>query len=211
MLWRNDRVPRPLPAGFIEPCIPSPSIRVPMGPDWVHEIKHDGYRLIVRRDGMRVRLFTRRGYNWTHRFGWIVEAMNRLKVESATIDGEAVVCDADGVSNFDKLHSQRYDDQVVLYAFDLLELNGEDWRPRPLGRRKATLAKILSSAGEGIYLNEHLTGDGANIFKHACLMGLEGVVSKRTDFPYRSGRSKSWIKVKNPKSPAALRIEDGTF
>jgi len=100
---------------------------------------------------------------------------------------------------------------VVLYAFDLLELNGEDWRPRTLEQRKAKLAKLLSNAGEGIYLNEHLIGDGANIFKHACLMELEGIVSKRRDFPYRSGRTKSWIKVKNPKSPAILRVQDGTF
>ena len=80
-------------------------MRVPIGPDWVHEIKHDGYRLIARQQGKRVRLFTRRGVDWTHRFHWIVEAVTRLKLQSATIDSEAVACDDSGVSNFDKLHS----------------------------------------------------------------------------------------------------------
>jgi bifunctional non-homologous end joining protein LigD len=94
---------------------------------------------------------------------------------------------------------------------NLLELDGDDWRPRPLEERKAKLAKLLSKVGDGIYLSEHLAGDGGIIFEHACRMGLEGIVSKRRDFPYRSGRSKCWIKVKNPTSPAALRKHDGTF
>jgi bifunctional non-homologous end joining protein LigD len=196
---------------FILPCLPTPKKRVPAGSEWVHEIKHDGYRLIVRRDGNRVRLYTRNGYNWSHRFPLIVQAVTRLKVRSVIIDGEAVVCDDNGHSNFDKLHSQGYDNQVVLYAFDLIELGGEDWRARPLEERKARLAKLLSKAGDGVYLSEHLAGDGAIIFEHACRMGLEGIVSKRRDFPYRSGRSKCWIKVKNPASPAALRIQDGKW
>jgi bifunctional non-homologous end joining protein LigD len=100
---------------------------------------------------------------------------------------------------------------VVLYAFDLIELDGDDWRPQPLVERKAKLAKLLSRAHDGIFFNEHREDDGALIFKHACRMGLEGIVSKRRDFPYRSGRTKSWIKVKNPASPAMLRVENGTF
>ena len=97
------------------------------------------------------------------------------------------------------------------YAFDLLELNGQDYRAEPLEKRKAKLAKLLARAEPGIRLNEHLEDDGAAIFRHACKMGLEGIVSKRRDFPYRSGRCKAWIKVKNPSSPAMMRIEDGTF
>jgi bifunctional non-homologous end joining protein LigD len=194
---------------FILPCLPTPKKRAPDGSEWVHEIKHDGYRLIVRRDGNRMKLYTRRGYNWSDRFPLIVQALARLRVQSVIIDGEAVVCDDNGLSNFDKLHSQGYDHQVVLYAFDLIELDGDDWRPRPLEKRKARLAKLLR--GDGIYLSEHLAGDGAIIFEHACRMGLEGVVSKRRDFPYRSGRSKCWIKVKNPASPAMLRVRDGTW
>ena len=98
----------------------------------------------------------------------------------------------------------------MLYAFDLIELNGDDWRQRPLEERKAKLAKLLSRAPTGIHFTEHLDGDGAIMFEHACRMGLEGIVSKRRDFPYRSGRSKCWIKVKNPGSPAALRVIDRT-
>jgi ATP-dependent DNA ligase len=110
---------------FIPPCLPTPKKRVPAGLAWVHEIKHDGYRLIVRRGGNRVRLYARRGYNWSHRFSLIVHAITRLKVRSVIIDGEAVVCGENGVSDFDKLRSQNYDDQVVLFAFDLLEVDGD--------------------------------------------------------------------------------------
>jgi len=99
----------------------------------------------------------------------------------------------------------------VLYAFDLIRVDGEDWRPRPLEERKAKLATVLSRARHGIYFSEHLDDDGELVFEHACRMGLEGIVSKRRDFPYRSGRSKCWIKLKNPDSPAMLRIQDGTW
>jgi bifunctional non-homologous end joining protein LigD len=182
----------------------------PSGRDWLHEIKHDGYRLIVRRDGNRARVFTRRGFDWTGRFPWIEDALRSLRAQSATIDGEAVFCGEDGVSVFEKLHSRAYDDQVFLYAFDLLELNGEDWRHEPLEKRKAKLEKLLARR-TGVRLSEHIDGDGAIIFQHACKMGLEGIVSKRRDLPYGSGRVRSWIKVKNPASPAALRIiEEGS-
>jgi bifunctional non-homologous end joining protein LigD len=140
-----------------------------------------------------------------------VEALGRLKVSSITLDGEAVVCNENGASDFDKLHSKGYDDQVVLYAFDLLEVNGDDWRPRPLEERKAKLAKLLARVTDGIYFNEHLSCEGVQMFDHVCRMGLEGIVSKRRDFPYHSGRTKSWIKVKNPASPAMLRVKDGSW
>jgi bifunctional non-homologous end joining protein LigD len=167
--------------------------------------KSDGYRLIVRRDGKRARVFTRRGFDWTGRFPWIEDALHSLRVQSATIDGEAVVCGQDGISDFEKLHSRAHDDQVFLYAFDLLELNGEDWRQHPLEKRKARLEKLLTGS-TGVRFSEHIESDGPIIFDHACKMGLEGIVSKRRDLPYRSGRVKSWIKVKNPASPAVLRI-----
>ena len=177
----------------------------------MHEIKHDGYRLMVRRQGFRVRLFTRRGFDWTHRFPLIVEAVGRLRVASIALDGEAVVCGDDGVADFDRLHSQGWDASVILFAFDLLELDGEDWRPRPLEERKAKLERVLGRSGAVLRFTEHLELDGATVFVHACKLGLEGIVSKRRDFPYRSGRSKSWIKVKNPESPAMLRLQDGTW
>ena len=172
----------------------------------MHEIKHDGYRLMVRRQGARVRLFTRRGFDWLHRFPLIVEAACTLRVSSISIDGEAVVCGDDGISDFDRLHSQGWDAAVFLFAFDVLEIDGDDLRQEPLERRKARLEKVLARAPGGIQFNEHVDLDGATVFQHACTMGLEGIVSKRRDFPYRSGRSKGWIKVKNPASPAMLRV-----
>ena len=104
----------------------------------------------------------------------------------------------------------RMTSQVFLYAFDLLELNGDDYRQRPLEKRKSKLEKLLARSN-GIRFSEHIDGDGEVIFEHACKMGLEGIVSKRRDFPYRSGRVKSWVKIKNPDSPAMLRIEDGSW
>ena len=99
---------------------------------------------------------------------------------------------------------------MFLYAFDLLELDGEDWRPRPLEQRKARLAKLLAKAPAGIQYSEHVEGDGAIVFEHACQLGLEGIVSKHREHPYRSGRSKTWLKIKNPKAPGVLRFEDRT-
>ncbi len=201
---------RPLPPGFIAPCLPIASDKCKSGPAWVHEIKHDGYRLIARRTDDRVRLYSRRGFNWADRYPRIVEALRSLRVHSITIDGEAVVCGTDGKSDFDRLHSGAHDAAVILYAFDLIELNGEDLRPAPLEARKGKLEKLLAR-GDGIRFSEHLDGDGATIFAHAYKLGLEGIVSKRWDLPYRSGRCKVWVKVKNPASPAVLRIQDGTW
>ena len=197
------------PAGFIDPCLPTLARAVPDGPLWAHEIKHDGFRFVVRRDGDRVRAFTRRGHDWTDRVPSIAEAMAKLRVRSVTLDGEAVVCDGKGVTDFDRLRSAMArlgSPDVVLFAFDLLELNGEDLRPHPWDTRRATLAGLLRKAGPGICLSEHLEGaDGTTVFAHACQMGLEGIVAKRRDRPYRSGRSPDWIKVKNPQAPAASR------
>jgi bifunctional non-homologous end joining protein LigD len=118
----------PLPPGFIPPCLPTPSQQAPSGSAWVHEIKHDGYRLMARRDGNRVRLFTRRGYDWSGKYPRIVEALRSLRVRSIIVDGEAVWAGKDGKSDFDRLHSNAHDDGVFLYAFDLLELK---WRGLP--------------------------------------------------------------------------------
>jgi bifunctional non-homologous end joining protein LigD len=112
------------------------------------------------------------------------------------------------VADFDKLHSRAYDNQVFLYAFDLLELDGEDWRPRPLEERKAQLATLLAKAPAGIQYSEHLEGDGAAIFEHACKLGFEGIVSKHREHLYRSGPSKVWLKVKNPAAPGVLRFKE---
>jgi bifunctional non-homologous end joining protein LigD len=210
-MFVSTGVQRRPPGGFIQPCLPTASDRPRTGPEWVHEIKQDGYRLMARRVGERVRLFTRRGYDWSDRYPRIVRAMGALKATSALIDGEAVWCGPDGAADFDELHSRAHDDQVFMYAFDLLELNGEDLRARPLEERKAALAKLIARASDGLQLSEHLNGDGKEIFEHVCRMGLEGIVSKRRDSPYVSGCAKYWIKVRNPASAAMLRYEEGTW
>jgi bifunctional non-homologous end joining protein LigD len=142
--------PRLRTDGFVAPCIPTLAVKPPSGPDWVHEIKHDGYRLVVRRDRKIVQLFTRRGNDWTDRYPAIAAAAAKLRARSFTIDGEAVVTGPDGIAVFDALHRRRRATNAMLYAFDLLELNGKDLRPLPLGERKAKLAKLLvrSSAGK---------------------------------------------------------------
>jgi bifunctional non-homologous end joining protein LigD len=197
---------RAAPAGFIPPCLPSPAERPPAGAGWVHEIKHDGFRLMVRRDSAGVWLLTRRGNDWTQRYPLIAATVEALRVRSCLIDGEAVAWGDDGLPAFDRLRYRRADASVFLLAFDLLELDGRDLRREPLEVRKATLASVLRKAPEGLQLNEHLEHeDGELVFRHACKMGLEGIVSKRLGSRYRSGRSPDWLKMKNPAAPAVKR------
>jgi ATP-dependent DNA ligase len=118
--------PSPPRSGFIEPCLPSAAARPPSGPDWVHEIKHDGYRLMARRDLVGIRLLTRNAHDWSPRYPAIIDAVNRLKVRFCLIDGEAVACDDNGVASFDLIRHQRANERTFLYAFDLIELNGDD-------------------------------------------------------------------------------------
>jgi ATP-dependent DNA ligase len=168
--------------------------------------KHDGYRLMVRRDGSRVRCFTRNGHDWADRFPALVDAALRIKASSFLIDGEAVIARDDGTPDFHALRSRRRGSEAVMYAFDLIEHNGDDLRDLPLIERKRWLAKLLGRAKRrAIRFNEHLTGDGPTVFDHVCRMGLEGIVSKRVDAPYRSGPSKVWLKSKNPESAAVRR------
>jgi bifunctional non-homologous end joining protein LigD len=117
-----------------------------------------------------------------------------------------VACGEDGIAQFDRIRYRHYDASVFMWAFDLIELNGEDLRREPLERRKETLATLLSRAAPGVRLNEHLDHpDGPIVFDHACRLGLEGIVSKRKGSPYRSGRTADWVKSKNPKAPAVTR------
>jgi bifunctional non-homologous end joining protein LigD len=178
------------PSGFIDPCLPSPAERPPSGPGWIHEIKHDGYRLMARRDAVGVRLLTRNAHDWAARFPRIVEAVNHLTLRSCLIDGEAVCCDGNGVAVFAKLRQRRNDRHVVLYAFDLLELDGQDLRREPLERRKILLARLLVRARVGLQVNDHIVAAGDVVLRHACKMGLEGIVSKRLGSRYVSGRSR---------------------
>ena len=198
--------PRALPAGFIAPCLPSSASQPPSGEEWLHEIKHDGFRVIARKDGASVRLYSRPGNDLTKRFPLIVKGLAQLRLWSCIIDGEAVACGEDGIASFDRIRYRQHDASVFLYAFDLVELNGDDLRRDPLAVRKATLASLLARAAPGLRLNEHLEEqDGPLVFAHACKLGLEGIVSKRRNSPYRSGRSPDWIKSKNPAAPAVKR------
>jgi bifunctional non-homologous end joining protein LigD len=196
---------RTLPAGFIPPCLPTKTDKLPFGSEWLHEIKHDGIRVIARKKGVQVRLYSRPGNDLTYRFPLIVETLARLRSRSCIIDGEAVACDDNGVTSFNRVRYRHNDETIFLYAFDLIELNGDDLRRDPLEGRKATLEVILAKAGAGIRFNEHMEGDGETVFRHACNLGLEGIVSKRKDSPYRSGRSPDWLKMKNADAPAVKR------
>ena len=165
----------------------------------------------MRRHGAAVRLFTRRGHDWTDRYPTIASAAAKLRARSFTLDGEAVVCGLDGVAVFDALHRRRQASDAILYAFDLLEFDGVDYRPLPLIRRRDRLARLLVRAPTGIALNDHINAKGDLVFQQACAMGLEGIVSKRLTAPYRSGPSRDWLKIKNPESPAMRRARAGLW
>jgi bifunctional non-homologous end joining protein LigD len=205
---------RDLPTGFIEPCLPTSAPCPPSDEGWLHEIKHDGFRVIARKNHKRVSLYSQSSNDLTERFPLIVEAMTALGARSCIIDGEAVACDDDGIASFDRICLRHYDKTVFLYAFDLIELNGDDLRREPYVARKATLASLLGqemlagllgSAVPGLRFNEHLEADGPTLFEHACKLGLEGIVSKYKASRYVSGRSLHWIKSKNPNAPAVRR------
>ncbi|MGB5182599.1 MAG: DNA ligase [Xanthobacteraceae bacterium] len=191
--------------GIIEPCLPSPAKAPPSGPGWIHEIKHDGFRILARRDSAGVRLFTRHGNDFTSRFPLAVDAATRLPAHSFLLEGEAIVTNDRGLAVFDLIRHKRHGDDAVPIAFDLIELEGEDLRRTPIEQRKRKLAKLVRGPHPGIVLNEVFEGDGDILFEHACKLGCEGIVSKRLGSPYRSGRSPHWVKVKNPKAPAVKR------
>jgi bifunctional non-homologous end joining protein LigD len=198
-----------LPAGFIPPCLPMMAPRPPSGPLWFHEIKHDGFRIVARKDGRGVTLYDRLGNDLTQRFPLILEAMAWLP--SCTIDGEAVSCDDSGVPSFDLLRNRQPNDQAFLCAFDLIELAGDDRRRDPLEQRKFDLSRLLADAPSGLVLNNWFEGDnidGTTLFDQACSLGLEGIVSKRKDSRYISGRSPYWLKMKNPTSEAVRRATE---
>jgi bifunctional non-homologous end joining protein LigD len=161
------------------------------------------------RDG-RVRLYTINGADWSKRYPLIVESAARIG-GATVLDAEVVWMGSDGVPDFDALHSRVNDRNAVALAFDLLALDGEDFRKEPFSERKAVLRKVLRRTRRGIQYVEHSEGDGGEMFKAICKLGLEGIVSKKLDALYKSGPSKAWLKIKNPKAPAATRAVDGTF
>jgi len=186
--------------GFVEPALATLATKAPGGARWLHEIKFDGYRLLVRIEAGRVKLLTRTGLDWTAKFGkQIATAFKALPVGDAMIDGELVVETANGASDFSALQadlSEGRSDRFRFYAFDLLHLDGYDLRPCRLVDRKAALQQLLAEQTGLIRFSASFEQDGDLILRHACRLSLEGVVSKRRDGPYRAGRGKDWIKSK---------------
>lgn len=184
---------------FVPPCLARLGNEVPDGPGWVHEVKFDGYRLQVRIDNGTIKLLTRTGLDWTARFGTLADVLRKLPLQSAIIDGEAIVEDARGASHFatlvDALKSRKTE-RIVFVAFDLLFLDGKDLAVEHLGDRKLQLGALLLDAPDRVRYSEHLPGDGTKMLSAACKMGLEGIISKRLDKPYRSGRHDDWRKTK---------------
>lgn len=186
---------------FVEPALATLVEDVPSGDGWLYEIKHDGYRMQARIDGDSVRLLTRSGLDWTAKFEPTAQALKAMKLPSALIDAEIVIETESGVSSFSALQQALAagdTGSAVFYAFDLLFLEGKDLRALPLTERKDLLLQSLDDAPPGgrIRFSEHLAADGEAMARHACRLGLEGVVAKRADSPYRSGRTDAWRKIK---------------
>lgn len=193
----GDVLPR-----FVEPCLATLQDKPPAGESWLHEVKFDGYRLQARIEDGKAVLLTRSGLDWTDRFGaTLAKALGALPCETALIDGEVVALEENGLSSFSALQdalSEGRTGQLVFFAFDLLYLDGEDLRADPLVARKERL-EALFQAIEGetpLRYSEHFIEPGQTMLRHACRMGLEGVISKRADAPYRSGRGRDWVKSK---------------
>jgi bifunctional non-homologous end joining protein LigD len=167
------------------------------GPEWIHEIKFDGYRLLARKEAGRVVLWSRYATDYSATFLRIAEAIRALPIDRVMIDGEAVVFRPDGHSDFTALRTNRGAAQAFFVAYDLLSFDGEDWRKLPLEVRRAQLESLVAGI-DGITFSEAVDADGAVVFAHACKLGLEGIVSKRLGGVYSSGRCRNWVKVKNP-------------
>jgi bifunctional non-homologous end joining protein LigD len=186
---------------FIPPQLATRVAKPPEGKGWLHEIKFDGYRVLARIDDGKVSLLTRRGNDWTGKFGSIARALARLNARQALVDGEVVVMGESGVTDFGRLQATlagEAHDPMVLQAFDLLHLDGEDLTSKPLIERKQLLQSLIEGLGDQnvILYSDHIENLGDRVFAQACQLALEGVVSKRKDGPYRSSRGESWLKSK---------------
>lgn len=184
---------------FIPPSLATLSDKAPDSENWIHEIKFDGYRLQSRIADGHAALLTRKGLDWTHKFEPVSHALEELPAKTATLDGELVVEDENGVSSFSLLQqdlSAGRTNRMVYYLFDLLYLDGIDLRAVPLVKRKAMLAKLLKGAPKQLRLSESLEEQGGVLLKHACKLGLEGIISKLRDAPYQGGRGHDWLKTK---------------
>jgi len=192
--------PKAKALGFIPPTLPSLVSEAPTGEDWLHEIKHDGYRTQLILEPHRCRAFTRNGHDWTHYYRHVLDDAQYLGCRSAILDGEMIVQDELGRSDFPSFKAalHRSPERLVFYAFDLLHLNGRDLRPEPLIDRRARLFKLVGQHDPGFRIqhSEHVIGGGPAFFEAAEARGLEGIVSKRVNSRYVSGRTTSWLKTK---------------
>jgi bifunctional non-homologous end joining protein LigD len=193
-------------SSFVEPALATLRDRVPQGADWSHELKFDGYRAQLHVRGEDVRVFTRRGYDWTGKFTTIVAEAALLAANEAIIDGEVIVTDEEGNVSFGALVSdlrKGRTDRLTYYAFDLLYLDGFDLRPAAQSERRRVLAELLAASPRtSIFFSEAVEIQRSKLFERICALGLEGIVSKDGNAPYRSGRTSSWIKIKCVKREA---------
>jgi bifunctional non-homologous end joining protein LigD len=189
--------------GYIEPCDPTLREHPPQDEGWVYEIKADGYRAQLHVEDGEAKAYSRTGYDWTEQFSSIVAAAQKLKAKSAILDGEAVAYGSGGLPDFQQLRRElgrKQSDRIRYHAFDLMYLDGYDLRRVTYAKRKELLQRLLQNAPETFIYVEHLAADGEDIFRNACKLGLEGLVAKRADAPYRSGRQETWLKLKCKKS-----------
>jgi len=187
----------------VEPCLASLKTSPPTGPDWLFEVKWDGYRLAIHIEPSGVRILTRGGHDWTHRFPVIADAARNLGVATAILDGEAVVLDETGLPDFGLLQNslggrggKRTSQEASFYAFDLLYFDGHDIRKMELVSRRYLLEELIGQGDGSISLSKTIGGDGNGLFASACQHGLEGIIAKRADSSYRSGRGGDWLKIK---------------
>jgi bifunctional non-homologous end joining protein LigD len=197
----------------VEPCLALLKTAPPVGPDWAYEVKWDGYRLAVHTEPKNVRIITRGGHDWTHRFPTIAAAARQLGVGTAILDGEAVVLNAEGRSDFGALQrslggrgGKRTSTESILFAFDLLYLDGHDLTKTELSVRRHLLEDLLDGAVGAIRLSEEVQGNGDELLAKACSAGLEGIIAKHRDSRYRSGRTGDWLKIKCVQSESFMVV-----
>jgi bifunctional non-homologous end joining protein LigD len=191
---------------FITPCSAVSAKAVPTGADWLHEVKFDGYRCQIHKVGKDVAIFSRNGHDFTSRFADMAYLMRDLPAKTAILDAELVASDRAGVPDFAELHRRTAAPGMLhMWAFDLLELNGKDWRPQPLVKRRARLEILLARFDCPAVLMSKAFNDGAALLRVAEMHKLEGIVSKKREAPYRSGPYRGWRKVKTAEWKAANR------
>lgn len=208
----HGALPAPAPA-LLTPQLATAAERAPTGSAWLHEIKFDGYRIVAHIEHGKARLMTRNGHDWTARLRTLARQLEALPVQQAILDGELVALTAGGASSFRELQealSRKQTAPLTYQVFDLIYLDGRDLSAVPLVERKRALAQLLEAAtyeaGGVVRYSDHVEGQGPEFFEQACTLGLEGIVSKRADAPYRSGRNGLWLKAKCARQSAEFVV-----